>query len=288
MNPFHLTGFSFLAFYLATGVLITWGLRYAIRRSETRAPPPAQNMTDPYLIAHLRGGEKEALRVVTVALLDRGLLVAEGDKVRAVNGQAVELVRRPIEKAVLRCFRSAGDAIGVFKDEATGKACNDYAKVLADQGMVADAGVYASRLLPTMIALSALVAIAAVKIQIALSQGRHNIGFLIVLAILFGIVTVVIWRKRLTGRGEAMLADLRDLFARLKGRARTMRAGGQTNEATMLAAVFGLAALPAANFPFLERLYPAKSGDGGGGCGSSSSCSSSGCSGGCGGGGCGG
>lgn len=290
MNPFQLTGFSFLAFYLVTGILVVWALRRWIRHSES-SDAPAQNLTDPYLIAHLRAGKNEALRVATVALLDRGLLQTEGDKVKTRNSDTVAIAKRPIEKAVLRKFLSAGEAHEVFKDAGALAACKEYEDALAAQGLIANVGVWIGRMLPAFFALMTLVLVTVTKVNIAFSQGRHNVGFLIFLTIVFAIVVMVILMKRLTGRGEAMLADLRDLFSRLKGRAKTLRAGGQSNEAAMVAAVFGLAVLPASNFPFMENLYPKKSTDGSG-CGSSSSCSSSdggsSCSGGCGGGGCGG
>lgn len=289
MNPFMLTGFSFLAFYLIVGILVAWGLRRWIRNSESSDAAPMQNLTDPYLIAYLRAGENEAMRVATVALLDRGLLVADGEKVKTKSNASVELVKRPIEKAILRKFLSAGEAHELFKDPGAVAACETYRAALRKDGLIADSATYGKRALPVLAAIGLLGAITWTKVSIAFSQGRHNVGFLIVLTIIFAIVMIVIWKKRLTGRGDAMVSDLKDLFSRLKGRAKTMRAGGQTNEAAMLAAVFGLSALPAANFPFMEKLYPARSSDGSG-CGSSSSSCSSGssCSGGCGGGGCGG
>ena len=68
MNPFMLTGFSFLAFYLVVGITIAWGLRRWIRNSESSDAAPMQNLTDPYLIAYLRAGENEAMRVATDAV----------------------------------------------------------------------------------------------------------------------------------------------------------------------------------------------------------------------------
>jgi uncharacterized protein (TIGR04222 family) len=288
MNPFQLTGFSFLAFYLVVGILVVWALRRWFDHSESRGVP-AQNLTDPYLIAHLRAGKNEALRVATVALLDRGLLQSEGEKIKTRNSDAVSLVKRPIEKAILRKFLSAGEAHEVFKDAGALAACKDYEDTLIQQGLITNSGVLLNRLIPAFFALMTLILVTATKINIAFSQGRHNVGFLIFLTIVFAIVVIVVWMKRRTGRGDAMMADLKDLFSRLKGRAKTLRAGGQTNEAAMVAAVFGLAMLPTDNFPFMENLYPKKSSDGSG-CGSSSSSCSSGssCSGGCGGGGCGG
>ncbi len=292
MNPFELTGFSFLGFYLLLGIAAMLAMRAWIRHLETANAPPTQNMTDPYLIAYLRNGENEAMRVATVALLDRGLLVAVGENLTTKNSKAFGVVQRPIESAILQHFVSPGEGHEVFKNIAAKSACTSYGNLLKQQGMIADAGVYLTRLLPALVILGLLVAVTCTKISIAFSQGRHNVGFLVVLTILFGIIAIVIWCRRRTARGDEMLADLRSLFSRLKNRAKSMRAGGQTNEAALLAAVFGLSALPAASFPFLERLYPAKARDGSG-CGStsdsSSSCSSgSSCGGGCGGGGCGG
>jgi len=292
MNPFQLTGFSFLGFYLLLGVIVTWGLRTWIRQLETADAKPQQNFTDPYLIAYLRAGENEALRVATVALLDRGLLKAEGETLTTKDSNAIGVAQRPIEKAILQHYSAPGAAHEIFKDSSAKNACESYAKVLKNQQLIADGGAYAKRMLPVAVALGALVAVTWTKISIAFSQGRHNVGFLVVLTIAFGLVALWTWKRRRTALGDAMLSDLRSLFARLKGRAKSLRAGGQTNEAALLAAVFGLSALPAASFPFMDKLYPAKSGDGSGcgsSCSSSSSCSSgSSCGGGCGGGGCGG
>ena len=292
MNPFELTGFNFLGFYLLLGFVVIWGLIVWIRRAESANASPVQNMTDPYLIAYLRAGENEALRVATVALLDRGLLVADGEKLKTKNTNAYGVVQRAVEKAILQHFRSPGEGHEIFKDVGAKRACAGYERTLKQQQMIADGGTYAQRFLPVAAALGVLIAVTSVKINIAFSAGRHNVGFLVMLTILFSIVAFVCWFKRRTARGDAMLKDLRSLFSRLKRRARALRPGGQTNEAALLAAVFGLSALPAASFPFMERLYPSKSRDGSG-CGSSSSesssCSSgSSCGGGCGGGGCGG
>lgn len=293
MNPFQLTGFGFLGIYLLFGIAVFCGLRQWLRHAETANVRPQQNMTDPYLIAFLRAGENEALRVATVALLDRALLTSDGQNLKTTNTKAFGAAQRPIEKAILQHYAKSSESHTIFKEGQARVACNAYAKSLKEQHLLADRSVYAGRLMPVTLALGLLVAATATKISIAFSQGRHNVGFLIVLTIAFAIAGLWAGLRRRTAAGDAMLADLKSLFSRLKGRAKTLRAGGQTNEAALLAAVFGLAALPAASFPFMSKLYPAKSGSGSGcsssSCGSSSSCSSgSSCGGGCGGGGCGG
>ncbi len=295
LDPFALHGGAFLAFYAVVGVAVNWGLRVWMRhreaqaheaRREQRGAPPQPTLTDPYQIAYLRAGSREALRVATVALLDRGLLDAGASTVQARGVFADEIVKRPVERALLRCFARPEEAKAAFGDAGAQAACRTYQKILADQGLLANGAVYAARSGPVLAAAAIVLGVGAVKISMALAEGRHNIGFLVVLTTAFTIFALTAWRKRLTGAGEAMLADLRRLFARLKARARTLAPGGATNEAALLAAVFGLKALPETNFPFMEKLYPKPKGggDGGGSCGSSgSSCGSS-----CGGGGCGG
>ena len=168
MNPFALTGFGFLGFYLLLGLGVIWGLRAWIRHLESVEAPPAQNMTDPYLIAHLRAGENEALRVATVALLDRGLLVAEGENLKTKNTNAFGVVQRPIEKAILQHYASPGAGHMIFKDAGAKSACASYEKVLKNQRMIADGSTYTQRFLPVAVALGLLIAVTVA------ASGRTN------------------------------------------------------------------------------------------------------------------
>ncbi|HVK56617.1 MAG TPA: TIGR04222 domain-containing membrane protein [Burkholderiales bacterium] len=288
-NPFLLTGFNFLLFYFVLGVLINWGLRHWLQKKEMEEFVRKPQMTDPYQIAYLRGGDREALSIATVALIDRGLLKAEGEVLQARDNLAVDLVNRPIEKAVLKRYSLAGNADEVFTDPGARAACNEYRKELIKHRMIADSVLYRQRLAPALLAIAGLLLVTVIKVQIAFSQGRHNVMFLIILTVIFCIAVFVALGARTTGRGKAMLEDLKTLFARLQQRSKTIQSGGQTNDAVLLAAVFGINTLPTANFPFIKNLYPSKSSDSGGSsCGSSSSsdggsCGGGGCGGGCGG-----
>ena len=103
-NPFDLPGPEFLIFYAILGAL-TIGLLWFARRTSEADDAPRIDYSDPYLLAYLRGGEKEVIRVVTVSLIDRGLLQTNDDQLVAANENAVNIVRRPIEKALLQHFR---------------------------------------------------------------------------------------------------------------------------------------------------------------------------------------
>lgn len=265
-------------------------LRIWLRKMETANAQPQPALTDPYLIACLRDGDKEALRIATVALVGRGLLDANGTQLKTRNADAVDLVNRQIEKTILRHYGASRDAESIFAAPEAIAACASYRKVLELHRLIAGPQNYARRVMPLLATLFILLGLCIVRVVNAVMQRRHNVGFLVVLAAVACIGLIVAYRQRLTGLGMAIMEDLKQLFERLKGRADTLRAGGETNEAALVAAVFGLYALPATAFPYLEKLYPrtTKSDSDGSSCGSSSSsCSSDSSSGGGRGGGCG-
>jgi len=285
INPFALHGPDFLAFYIGLGIVMV-AIQFLLGRAiETPGFMPQLQMTDPYQIAYLRGGASEALRITVLSLIDRGLITASGRSLTADPG-AENIARRPIEKAVLRFYRRQGKIRKLLSDMGAVEACGEYKNTLVDFGLVAGSQTFARRLIPFLIAAMALVFVGVLKIAIALSEGRHNLGFLTLLMIGFVGLSVWIFRRHRTRLGDAMMGDLRTIFVRLRSRADSLRQGGATNEAALLAAVFGIDELSPARFPALEALTPKqKKSDGGSSC--SSSCGSSSCGGGCGG-GCGG
>jgi uncharacterized protein (TIGR04222 family) len=238
---------------------------------------------DPYQIAWLRGGTPEAARIAVLALIDRGLLAVNGDNL-VNSGSGQSFVREPIERAILsRCAQSGTAATAVLDDPAVEHACASYKAQLEQQQLMPDAGMRARRYGWFALAAALLLGIAAIKIAIAIGRGRYNVGFLITLAAVAVLAVWLLVRRRRTSLGNRMVKDLRRLFRALRQRAASIRPGAMTSDTVLLAAVFGLSALPAIGFADLHRVYK-KSASSGGGCGSSCG---SGCGGG-GGGGCGG
>ena len=89
------------------------------------------------------------------------------------------------------------------------------------------------------LALLFLGSVAALKIVIALSRGRTNIVFLIILSVVFGAIIYLVTNPSRTAAGDAMLSDLRTLFAAVKARAglRLYTPGTGGHEVALLAAV---------------------------------------------------
>jgi uncharacterized protein (TIGR04222 family) len=281
MNPFDLSGPSFLVFYIVFAVVVVVAVKLAIDTAEQGAPP-ALPLSDPYQIAWLRGGTPEAARIAVLALTDRGLLAIQGDDL--VNfGPARSFVQEPLERAILAlCAQSGTAATAVLDDPAVEQACAVYQAQLERLQLMPDPAMRARRNRWLAIATAILLGVAVIKIDIAIGRGKYNVEFVIILGLIALWVMWRLTRRRRTSLGNRMVKDLRRLFRTLRQRAASIRSGAMTSDAVLLAAVFGLSVLPAPGFADLLRVYK-KSASSGGACGTSCG---SGCGGG--GGGCGG
>jgi uncharacterized protein (TIGR04222 family) len=280
------SGPLFLLVYAALALAANFWLRHDQRQREVARPARFMEIAqDPYQVAYLRNGLGEAVRLTVFSLLDRGLLEEAGGSVRRARADADSFARRPIEKAVLACCAGWSEITEIEGHGAVKLAGRGYQGELGTQQLLADAQVFSERFYPFAVTFALLLGVAAVRILWALAHGRHNIGLLIILALLGGGALVICWRRRRTGLGDAALDRLKVLFASLKRRASDLVPGGQSNDAVLTAALFGMAALPAESFPYLERVFPKpkSNSDGGGGEVGGGSSDSGGCGGGCGG-----
>ena len=289
MNPFDLSGPQFLVFYALFGYAVIAAFYFARQISESGSVPK-MDYSDPYLLAYLRGGDRDAIRVAAISLTDRGLLRADDGRLSASNAAAIELVHRPIEKAILQRSRVASDIASTIESASLKAACKEYKDKLQQLQLLPDQKIYDARLNRLLIALVLLLGVALIKIIVATMRGRQNIWFLVVLSGIFAYLAIQKYNPFRTALGDAMLADLRTLFSSLKNRAGMIRPGGATGEAVLLMAVFGVTALPQTSFPIIKEFEEKKRSSittcGATGCGSSTSSCSGGS--GCGGSGCGG
>ncbi len=286
--PFNLTGPQFLLFYCELILFVFVLLAIAFRLRQMAGVNEDPRMTDPYEIALLRAGPAEAVRIAMMSLVDRDLLRIDGDNFVA-RADAQALVRRPLEKAIVVHFRRANndEPEAVASHALVAPHVNALRLDLVERRLLSDPLHLSTNpcFAPAVSAILLLGIVAFVRITVS----GPPFLFLAILGGLAAIVILIGYARRSTPLGRRTLRQLQALFKRLCARANTLRAGGQTNEATLLAAVFGLNALPESSFNWLERLR-ARKGSNSSSCGSScgSTSSSSSCGGGSGGGGCGG
>jgi uncharacterized protein (TIGR04222 family) len=161
-----------------------------VRRARESSDSSRVTLTDPYLIAYLRGGKNEALRLGTVSLIDRGLLVVRGSRLRS-DWQATDIITNPIEKALLQKFLVEDEAISIYKNSALEAACQRYLETLSKQGLLPDETTRTDRMTRFIIGGAFLFFVAFTKIMIALARGRHNILFLVLLTLF-----AIFWRTK--------------------------------------------------------------------------------------------
>ena len=293
-NPFDLRGPEFLVFYVVLGVVVTTVVMWLRYRGEPQQAGTAP-LTDYLKIAYLRGGSAEAIRVASLALMDRGLLeLVDAHHIKtAAAGLPAGLQRT--EERLLEACREPLRASSLLDDTALNLAATaECEPQLVRAGLLPDEQLKRAWTGLRTMALLFLGSVAALKIVIALSRGRTNVALLIVLSVVFGGIIYLVTNPSRTAAGDAMLADLRTLFAAVKARAgiRSYTHGPGGHELALLAAVFGATSLPTVAVP-MERLFRKPQRRSESSCGSvaGSSCGSSGgssCGSSCGGGGCGG
>jgi uncharacterized protein (TIGR04222 family) len=270
MNPLDLHGPEFLLFYFCFSLTVIIAM-VAFRRLAESGDAPRIDLSDPYLIAYLRGGREEAWRVSVISLVDRGMLVMDGRLVRRADNVVYDMVGRPIERAVLEKFRVPGKAVAVLESRNLTQVFQFYQDSLERLGLLPDAAVFNARLMRFLPGLAALVVVGVIKIQIGRSLERP-VGFLFMMMIVAIVIAAVTSFPRLTARGKAILEDVTNLYSGLRTQVNSFRPGSASAELTMFAAVFGVAALAESPLGYTQTLFPQTtsswdSSDGGGGCG---------------------
>lgn len=283
MNPLDVPGPAFLVFFAVCGGAACFLVHWLNQSTEPAAPLLAVP-TDPNAIAYLRGGVPETVRLACLTLLEEGVVtLGPNDTLRAVAGQQPGRDTSPIQSAVLAQLARSDDASALFRSAAVGSAVEGYAvPPLERAGLIPDAALREARLKRFLISALALTTLAAVKIAIALDRGHTNVGLLVIGAI---VLTLILWsltRRPRTPAGERTLAYLRHTFEPVRARAHG-NAHPPVEDVALVAAVFGLQALPHVPYAQVGALQPRQNGGSGSG-----GADGGGCGGGCGGCGCGG
>lgn len=294
MNPFDLRGPEFLGFYMvfATVVIVaTWLVRRAMDGGGA-----LPRISDPYAITLMRADREEAVKTALLALHERGAVVVDGRK--ATPADAAQFAPG-LEAALGRRLARNPSWTGAEHDSGVRAALDAMESGLVAKGLLPGSTTLAKRRALLITSELLVVGVAATKIAIALSRGRTNVLFLVVLAATAAVVTWWVSRSRTTSLGDRVVGDVRKL---LLGQRRILRRAAHPDPedwsamVALLAAVDGLAVVPGTS-AVRRALWPppppSAATSSSSSCGAFfSSCGLSGggssCGGGCGGGGCGG
>jgi uncharacterized protein (TIGR04222 family) len=283
MNPFDLRGPEFLFFYLILCSVVIATMIYLRRLAESGGTPKT-NLSDPYLIAYLRGGKNETLRIAVLSLIDRKLLTVNNQTLQTAENVSGDMVSIPLEQNMLKVFAKGYAATSIYTSPTLDQACKPYETRLQQDGLLPDEATKAKRRKRFAIAASVILGIAAVRIFQSLAAGHFNLLFLILMMLVAALIARAYHAPRLTQRGKEFLEDIQTLHAHVKYAKLNPQQGGASTENMMLAAaIFGVSALAfssSSTFDYANTLFPRaanQSSATGSSCSSScgSSCSSS-------------
>jgi uncharacterized protein (TIGR04222 family) len=285
MNPFDLNGTQFLALYsgllLASGVIVYLFWRTLGQSGNYRRP-----MTDPYLIAYLRGGAKEAVKVAAATLTHRRAAKVRGETITSETGQTALAINQ-LEKTILEnCL--AGATLQQLSDGKPADVAEElFHHRLISEHLILSDDEKRKALLVKILVIGALVAVAGIKIFFAFQSGRYNETFLLMLAGTGATAhsRIILWY---TPAGSTALKDLKTLFGRLRSQTKQLVNPSQNHHFSFLIAVFGVAAVSTREYFFISAFKTKKGSNSGCGMFCGISCNSGGCCGGGCGGGCGG
>jgi len=211
---------------------------------EQSLPIPKIPMKDPYLIAYMRGGQREALTLATITLGNRSFLEHSDDnrKLKTRSPKDMDMVKYPIEKAILNVFKRKAEADEVFTRNSSKNACDEYKKYVEENNLIKNAFITSKRLRILVVPVIAVTFFAVVKMFVAISHGHTNLEFLSILlgATLYGFYTI--YAQKRTQVSIRVLRDLSSLFSPLHQRINSLALDEHLYEHTLIAAVFGLQA----------------------------------------------
>ncbi|HEX3627150.1 MAG TPA: TIGR04222 domain-containing membrane protein [Verrucomicrobiae bacterium] len=293
----NMYGPMFLALYaLVIGVVLAvsrWRMWSADRTQEERVddPPEPVSATD---IAQLRGNLNEVLRLTVVELVQRGYLLVVGSKIFQASTAPDPRHLSRLQRPVFDFFKSPRKPAALFSDKSLKEwfraECSGTEKNLEQYRLITPDDVKQQSRRVAFLSGLIVLGLGAYKLVVALSKGKTNVGFLVIMAI-FGIIAVFLVSRapRMSRRGKSYLAKQRARYFRLKSEISRLAHPIDDSGLIFAVALFGISTLNGTPYANLVSTFQrAASSSGGVGCGGAS-CGGAGCGGGgCGGGGCGG
>lgn len=258
VNPFDWSGPWFLLAYLIFGLLVYYLARELLIRQELRNPHAQLSLADdPYRIAFLRGGALEAVKIAAIVLVDRGLLRADGPLLETASADSLRFASHDIERDVLRLYLGRqGHSKELAAQADMLPSCRAYQDSLTQQELLVGPPLLRRRERITWPARYLLLTVAAVKAVIAISRQHYNLLFLALLLAIFLLMLRGLRTQATSWSAQRLLTDLRMLFGRLNQRAARLQAGSSSADMALLAAIFGLGALPLSVYAYVAELYP--------------------------------
>jgi uncharacterized protein (TIGR04222 family) len=292
----NMPGPQFLKLYAAVIFLTLvgcWLWAHYLQSNRGVSPQTDPKDPDPFEVAFLRGGENEVTRLAVFDLIQHGYLEAvpaAADELRRTEDHPDPHHLSTIESVVFDYFVISRKASEIFDTvpEKVRLQCQAYQERLEREGLLVTPDEKERASIPIAAGAFVIFGLGGYKLIVALSKGKTNVFFLIMMGIASLVALVrLCWPRRVTRAGRQYLDSLQARYDRLGpgnwlGDEKVAKLGP---DPTLLLAMglFGTGILAGTQYDFFSTMFQKAQAGGwyGGGCGA-------GCGGGCGGGGCGG
>lgn len=257
MNPFNLKGPEFLLFYLILCSVVIVAMIY-LRRAAESVTPPRINLSDPYLIAYLRGGKNETLRIAVLSLIDRNLLTVNNQTIQTAENVTLDMVSVPLEKSMLKIFVKGYTATSIYTSPTLDEECAPYETQLERAGLLPSKQMKAQRRTRFAIAATIMLGIGVIRIVQSLAAGRFNLFYLIVMMVAATLIAKAYYAPRLTKSGKEFIEDVQSFYAHMNyAKMNPQEGSSSTGNMMLAAAVFGIGGLAfASTFDHARTLFP--------------------------------
>lgn len=230
-------------------------------------------------------------------MIDRKLIHASSKKEDEITASKIAptFVMKPLEKAIVRATSEAVSISRVLEDAYVFNAADEYKHALESIGYLFSGAALKKKTQFLSFGFITILGVMLAKIEIAMSRGHTNVGFLLIAGILFSVLLGKWADTRITKSGQRCLDNLKTLLNASANRLLNASkerieslSSAESNELALLASVYGISILPEVAYPQIHRLFKRafkQNSNGSASCGSScgSSCGGGGCGGGCGG-----
>jgi len=298
----NMYGPTFLAFYAVVIVVVIavgrWKVWSADRTLEEHVDDPPEPI-DPVDIALLRGDINEVLRLTVVDLVQRGYLrISEGRFLSMRTGEKIVQALTPpdirhltsLQRSVFSFFRAPKNAGEIFLDrdlkEWHRARCIESESRLSDFRLLTPEEIKQRGKQIALFAALIIGALGGYKLLVALSKGKTNVAFLIIMGIA-GIVAAgfICQAPRVSRRGRNYIERLQTRYGRLKNSITGLTSAVDDSALVYAVAIYGISALEDTPYQNLVSTFRKATMSSASGC-SGSGCGGSGCGGGVCGGGC--
>ena len=254
--PFYLNGEDFLYFYTFFG-FISLILYHILRFLYESGRVNKLQLDDPYLIAYLRGGKNETLRILTISLVEKNILVYKNDELEVKKNSSNTEDLSTFERDVVNYFLYSKKANSIFTESSFEKHFEYYRHFLEINHLLPDNTIFYYRRISFLFLFGGIIILGALRIYFSIINSHYNLIYLLIImgSLIFFFIKYSF--PRLTIKGKKFLTNLQKIVKKELSSIpySKKRVNLEHEHSLYMAALLGSSFITA-NYFYTNQLYP--------------------------------